>query len=114
MSQSVILQCPGCREYISSDARECRFCHMPMDAKVVAQAAEELARKNRSERKRTALRHMLIGLGIFALGLAITIGTYSLAASSESGGHYVITYGLIISGAGDFIYGGWLWLSELK
>ena len=114
MSKAGIIQCPSCREFISSDATHCRFCKTPIDPKVAAQAAEQLAGENRSERKRAALKHMLVGLGIFVLGLAITIGTYSMAASSNGGGHYVITYGLIISGAGNFLYGAYLWLSELK
>ena len=55
---------------------------------------------------------MLLGVGLCALGVVITIGTFSVA--SLEGGYYVITYGLIISGAGDFLYGLVGWLSELR
>ncbi len=114
MSKAGVIQCPNCREFISSDAAQCRFCKTPIDPQIAAQAAVQLAEENRSERKRAAIKYMLIGIGVFVLGLAITIGSYSMAASSKGGGHYVITYGLIISGAGNFLYGGYLWLSELK
>jgi hypothetical protein len=108
MSQAAIYQCPHCKEYIASDATYCRFCKAPMDPNVRAQAVEKLAQDNKRERRRDATKHMLIGAGLFVLGVAITAGTYTMASE---GGSYVITYGLVISGAADFIYGGYMWLS---
>jgi hypothetical protein len=57
---------------------------------------------------------MFIGIGLFALGLIITLATYSAAVSSPQGGYYVITYGLMLAGCGDFVYGLAGWLGELK
>jgi hypothetical protein len=57
---------------------------------------------------------MLTGGGLAAVGLAITIGTYAMAAVSEEGGHYVITYGLVLAGGGNFLYGLVGWLGELR
>jgi len=56
---------------------------------------------------------MFRGAGLFALGLVITLGTFTLAVSSQQGGHYVITYGLMLSGFGNFLYGVVGWLGEL-
>ena len=105
MPAAPILQCPRCKEYISSDAKTCRFCSRPLDEQTVQRAVAEQARENKTYRRNQYLKHMLIGAGVFALGLVITIGTYAAAASSESGGHFVITYGFIAGGALDFLYG---------
>jgi hypothetical protein len=71
-------------------------------------------KENKRYRRKQYALHMLIGAGLFTLGLIIIIGTYSVAASSEQGGHYVITYGLVLSGLGDFLYGLVGWIGELK
>lgn len=53
---------------------------------------------------------MLIGLGLMVVGIAITGGTYAMAAYSSGGGHYFITWGLIIVGGFRFVQGliGWV------
>jgi hypothetical protein len=80
----------------------------------VGQAVAAQARENSKYRRGQYQKHMLIGIGLFFLGLVITIGTYAIAASSERGGHYFITYGLMISGALDLIYGLVGWIGELR
>jgi hypothetical protein len=114
MSRAKILQCPGCKEYISSDARSCRFCFRPLDEQTVERAVAEQAKENRTYRRNQYLKHIPIGLGVCALGLVITIGTYAAAASSPTGGHYVIAHGLIVGGALDFLYGLFGWIGELR
>jgi uncharacterized membrane protein YvbJ len=114
MSQARVFQCPSCREFIASDAKSCRFCSTPIDAQTAQQAADAQEKENKQYRRKQYARHMLTGGGLFALGAIITVVTYSLAASSRQGGHFVITYGLMLSGAGDFIYGLVGWLGELK
>lgn len=109
MSTGQIVQCPNCKEYISSDAAECRFCHRPVDPQVrqAAFAAQEDA--NRSIQKKQHRNRMLYGLVIMVIGIAITGGTFLWAASSPSGGGYVVTWGLIVVGGFRFIQGliGW-------
>jgi hypothetical protein len=114
MSAAPILQCPSCKEYISSDARSCRFCHTPLDQQTVAKAVAAQARENSAYRRRHYQKHLLIGLGLFFLGLIITFGTYSMAASSQGGRNYIITYGLLVTGALDFLYGLFGWIGELR
>jgi hypothetical protein len=114
MANAPILQCPNCKEYISSDAKTCRFCHTPLDERTVQQAVVAQAKENKKYRRGQYQKHMLIGLGLFALGLVITVGSYVAAASSEGGGHFVITYGMVAGGALDFFYGLVGWMGELR
>ena len=51
------------------------------------------------------MRHMLIGAAIFIGATAFSLATYAAAYYSPTGGYYVVVYGLILYGAGDFIYG---------
>ena len=114
MAQVKVFQCPACKEFIATDAQTCRFCKTPITAEVAQTQARVQEDENRSFRKKQYSRHMLTGGGLAALGLAITIGTLLMATVSEGGGHYVITYGLIIVGGGDFLYGLAGWLGELR
>jgi hypothetical protein len=110
MSTAQIIQCPGCKEYISSDAVACRFCQRPLDQQTrqAAAAAQEIA--NHDYRKKQSLKTMLIGLAMLVVGIAITVGTYAAASSSRGGGSYVVTWGLIIFGGFRFFQGliGWV------
>jgi hypothetical protein len=105
MSGVQILQCPGCKEYIASDSRECRFCHRPLDAQTIQAAVEATQKENKKYRRGRYIKSMLIGAGIFIVGLVITVGTLAAAATSEGGGHFVVTWGLLLVGAGNFLYG---------
>jgi hypothetical protein len=114
MSQLNIIQCPQCREYISLDAASCRFCSAPIDHSVAQAAAQQLVQENKKDRRKGYTRHMLIGAGLFVAGFVITFGSYFMAAASESGGSYLITYGLMFSGGIDFLYGVVGHIGELK
>jgi hypothetical protein len=114
MSQVKVFPCPSCHEFIATDAKTCRFCSTPIDFETAQQAASNQEQENKRYRRHQYARHMMLGGGLCALGIIITIGTYGLASSSKGGGHYVITYGLIVSGGGDFLYGLVGWLGELK
>ena len=114
MSQVRVFQCPNCKEFIATDAKSCRFCSTPITEEVAQAQAKVQEEENRVYRRKKYARHMLTGGGLAALGLAITIGTLLLATVSEGGGHYVITYGLILAGGGNFLYGLVGWLGELR
>ena len=114
MSHARVFQCPRCHEFIATDARTCRFCSTPIDARAAQVAADAQEKENKRYRRRQYARHMLIGGGLCALGVVVTVGTFSAAASSSGGGHFLITYGLVLSGAGDFVYGLFGWLGELR
>ena len=104
-----IIQCPNCKEYISSDAAECRFCHRPVDPQMRQAAATAQEAEYRSQRKTQSRNKMLYGLVVMIIGIAITAGTYAWAASSSAGGRYVVTWGLIVVGGFRFFQGlvGW-------
>jgi hypothetical protein len=114
VSQARVFQCPACKEYIASDARTCRFCKAPIDAQTAQSAAAAQEVENRLYRRKQYARHIWSGAGVFALGFVITVGSYALAAFSRGGGGFVITYGLMLVGAGDLLYGLIGWLGELK
>ena len=114
MSQLGIFQCPSCLEFIATDAQTCRFCSTPIAAEVALAEANRLADENRTYRRKKYARHMLTGGGVLGLGLAITIGTLLVATAAEGGGRYVVTYGLIVAGGGDFLYGLVGWIGELR
>jgi amino acid permease len=111
MSQTRIFQCPTCREFIATDAKICRFCSMPIDAQTAQSAADAQALENSQYRKKQYARHIMIGGGIFVLGLIFTVGSY---ISASEGVSFVITYGLMLVGVGDLLYGLVGWLGELR
>jgi len=114
MSQIRVFQCPNCKEFIATDAKTCRFCSTPITAEVAQAAANAQADENRKYRKKKYATHMLSGGGVFLLGLGITVATYIAAAMSEGGGHFFITYGLMLVGGGNFLYGLVGWLGEMR
>ncbi len=114
MSQARVFQCPACKEFIATDATQCRFCSTPIDAQAAQSAADAQDVENKRYRKKQYARHIMIGGSVFALGLAITLLTYMWAAMSEGGGSYVITYGLMLAGGGDMLYGLVGWIGELQ
>ena len=79
-----------------------------------SEKAKPQEKENKLYRRKHYARHIFIGAGLFALGLVITVATFTAAVSSPQGGYYVITYGLMLSGFGDFLYGLAGWLGELK
>jgi hypothetical protein len=93
---------------------QCRFCSATLDPQTVRAAANRQDQENRIYRKKQYGRHMMIGAPLFVLGLIVTIGSYVAATASEGGGRYFITYGLVIAGAGDFLYGLFGWLGEVR
>ena len=48
---------------------------------------------------------MLIGGAIFVAATAFSVLTFVAAHYSITGGYFVVVYGLILYGAGDFLYG---------
>ncbi len=70
-----------------------------------AEAANVVIRNLRQAKHKVAQRDMLIGAGFCIVGLIITIATYAAAASSRSGGTYVVAWGAIIFGALQFFRG---------
>jgi hypothetical protein len=117
-----VFRCPSCHEFIAADATKCRFCSGPLDAETAKSAAAAQEKENKLYRRKHYARHIFIGVGLFALGLVITLTTYTAAVASprawyyspRGGFYYFITYGLMLSGGGEFIYGLAGWWDELK
>ena len=78
----------------------------PPDPHAAARAAavwKQAAADHRAAVREAALRNVVIGGLVCAVGIAITAFTYSAAA--EGGGRYVIAYGAVIAGAIQFVRG---------
>jgi uncharacterized membrane-anchored protein len=112
MSDVQVFQCPGCKEYIASDAARCRFCRRPLDAQTISAAVAATQADNKKYRRNHYLKHMGTGLGLFVLGTVLTVGSLWSAFASEAGGYYVVTWGLVAAGGGDFLYGLFGFLGE--
>ena len=48
---------------------------------------------------------MLIGAAIFIGASALSLGSFAVAYYSPNGGYYIVVYGFVLYGAGDFSYG---------
>jgi RNA polymerase subunit RPABC4/transcription elongation factor Spt4 len=100
-----VFQCRNCKEWISVGVNECRFCKSPITADVAQAVMLEQADQDRINRKNAYVRAMMIGGGMFVLGLVVTVGSIALATMSSSGGYYFVTYGLVVFGAINFFRG---------
>ena len=58
------------------------------------------------------MRNMLIGLAVFVVGAAITIGTYMDASSNPRGGTYTVCWGAVIFGGIRAVTGLMTWLNN--
>jgi len=123
-----VFRCPSCHEFIAADATKCRFCSAPIDAETAKSAAAAQEKENKLYRRKHYAQHIFIGVGVFALGLVITIVLYRAGVyspwryiSSTRDGYVspkgglldLITVGLMLSGGGEFIYGLAGWWNEL-
>ena len=113
MSDVQVFRCPGCKEYIASDAASCRFCRRPFDAQTIRAAVAATQAENKKYRRDHYLKHVATGFGLFALGVILTVGSLWSAFTSEAGGYYVVTWGLVVAGGGDFLYGMFGMLGEM-
>lgn len=100
-----VFPCPRCGEFIATGKSRCRFCSTPIDSQTAQLAVAAQDQENKQYMHSRYRRHMLRGGGICILGLVISLGTLALAYYSPMGGYYVLTWGLVIAGAGDFLYG---------
>ena len=105
MSRVRVFPCPQCHEFIASDGASCRFCSTPIDRQSAQLAADAQDKENIRYMRRRYARHMLIGGAIFIAATAFSVLTFAAAYYSPTGGYYVVVYGLIVYGAGDFLYG---------
>jgi hypothetical protein len=107
-----ILRCRNCQEFIASDAARCRFCGCQFDSATIKAGVAAMRAENKQHRRDHYLKHMLVGFAVFAGGALLTFGSFWVAVKSEFGGYYVVTWGFMLGGLGDFIYGLYGFLGE--
>lgn len=80
---------------------------LPADAarSVVRNLADERHRQYSQAHRDAAVRNMAVGGVICVIGLVVSIGSYQAAASSPSGGSYVVAWGAVIFGGFQFLKG---------
>ncbi len=80
---------------------------LPADAarSVVRNLNQERQRQYGQANRDAAMRNMAIGGVICVIGLVVSIGSYQAAASSPSGGSYVVAWGAVIFGGFQFLKG---------
>ena len=72
---------------------------------VVRNLEQERSRQMTQANRDAALRNMAVGGVICLIGLIISIGSYQAAASSPSGGSYVVAWGAVVFGGFQFLKG---------
>src|SRR5688572_9292133 len=110
-SRVEILRCPGCQEFIADDSTRCRFCGRQFDSATIKSGVAATLAENKRHRRDHYLKLMLAGFALFAVFALITFGTF-LAASRGNRGYFVVIWGLMLGGLGDFIYGLYGYLGE--
>ena len=89
-------------DYIAQRVREARKADLIRKGASEEQAEKILARQDKSSRE-TGRIFLVLGIIMLVIGLGVTIGTYGLA--SANGGVFIVTIGLIATGAGNIVYG---------
>ena len=69
MAQAQVFPCPNCKESIATDAERCRICQTPVDQGIAQIASAAQAKENKQYRRAHCRKHLLIGAGLFLLGL---------------------------------------------
>lgn len=114
-TQVSVFHCPNCREFVASDASSCRFCSTPLYPEMIRKGVEAQAREDKKYRRDQYMRHMLLGAGLFFGGLLLTGGSIVLALTTPfTGGYGILLIGMMLAGIGDFLYGLYGWLGELR
>ncbi len=105
-------RCPGCREYLVTGVKQCRFCGVVIDPAVANEAARWELIANRSYRKRNYSKHFFRGSGLFALGVVIMVCSYFLFWQTLDTDFIWIPRALVLGGGGDALYGVYGLVSE--
>jgi len=72
---------------------------------IVRNLSDERNRQMSQAHRDAALKNMAIGGVVCVIGLIITIGSYSAASSSATGGSYVVAWGAVLFGGFQFLKG---------
>lgn len=96
-------KCPGCRQFISSNFENCRFCKIPLSPETKRSAIENEKKEIRRYRFNNHLKHFLIG--IVVLPAAITVNLLMLWGLAEGAPYAIIFYGAVFYGVSELGYG---------
>ncbi len=99
------IQCPNCKNYISTLQNACRFCSMPLTDEMKAKAVETEKDGNREYRLKAKRTIFFIGIGVFALGLILV--TLSAVSIFVTGFGYYFPWSpvIVLFGLGQLFIG---------
>ena len=106
--------CSECGEYLASETARCRYCGVEIDPNYASDAARREKLANRLYRKDHYSKHLRRGGSLFALGVAVLVGSYFLFPVVLRTDAVWIPRGLILGGGADFLYGVWGLTSEAR
>jgi hypothetical protein len=113
-SQAKPFPCPNCKEFISINSKECRFCFSSIDKTTAEIAAYKQENSNLHYRRKKYLKHLFSGLlTTIILGLVLILfmdtplNTFSVRLTLKG---ELYTLAALFVALGDSAYGliGWL------
>ncbi len=109
-----VFRCPGCSEYIASDAQSCRFCKVLIEPETARMGIRQQKAQNKIARTKDYSTHLYRGGALFLLGVFVIIATYYLSEALLGTDFIWFPRVLIVGGGADFLYGVFGLLSERK
>lgn len=98
-------RCPQCQQYISNKYDACRFCSFPLNEEVIKKAIETQESDNRKYRANWNKKVLYIGIGVFALGLVLSVLSYYTLFISGEGFYFPWSPVIALFGIGQIIMG---------
>lgn len=97
--ETKVFRCPNCKQYINSSLAECKFCKIPLTSEIIQKAIDDERNDARTYHLNNSKKHLYIGIGLFSLGLILSISSYF--AGNINGGGGFIFIGLLLLGLGE-------------
>lgn len=93
------------RQGVSDYKIERTLTEKGLDQASARAVVDNLSRIRAEAIRKAARKNMAIGAIVCIIGLVVTIGSYSAAAASSTGGSYVVAWGAVIFGGTQFFRG---------
>jgi len=100
-----VFQCPSCQQYISTKYDVCRFCSLPLSDEVKTKAVEQEAEGTRQYRLNMHKGVLWSGLGIFAIGLVLSVISIFSIFIAEQGFYFPWSPVIVLWGLGQMLIG---------
>jgi len=109
-----VFKCPNCQQFISNKYVVCRFCSLPLNDEIKAQAVEKEADDTRQYRVKMNKKVLYVGLGIFALGVVLSLISIFSIFFVGQGFYFPWSPIIVLFGLGQMLIGLFGILDERK